>query len=539
VWESGRSVLPARELLIAFAGLLAVCALVYLPHAASHGLYTDDWWFTQRFHFLDHGLGSIPSMLDVSPFSNNYQYAFSITSSYRPGQAAMMVGEYFLTGTSGSGKLALATGEAAIETFLLYVVMRQLGLRRPVAGAAAALLAIGTFVDTTRLWSSPHTEMNAASLYLGGLACALAGLRSPGRRRRIAWHAAALLLYLLCVFSYEAFLVFLPITALAYLLVAGRQAALPRWGADLVVFAIAIATVGRVANRDRAAHATLGHLWHRADDVVAGAARVFGWSIPAESLVAGPVGIVLAIAAGTGVVLALRRGGAEGSAAREWLVVGGVALVFALIGLITLLPAEDALVPGNTGFANRLLVPSSLFFPLLYVSAVALIAIGVASLIRRPSWIVPLALIGIVLVTGSMVRRELQREHDFSTTWTEEQRIIDRIQHTLPSPKHDSVIISFRHPLVLDGGMVSFGTDYDLDGALKLRYGDSTIRAHPYIPGGTCTPAGISFTGLFEPTNVLPYSQMYFVDVAHERAVRITGQAQCTRGLRRLTAPRA
>jgi hypothetical protein len=101
------------------------------------------------------------------------------------------------------------------------------------------------------------------------------------------------------------------------------------------------------------------------------------------------------------------------------------------------------------------------------------------------------------------------------------------------------VIISFRHPLVLDGGMVSFGTDYDLDGALKLRYGDSTIRAHPYIPGGTCTPDGIRFTGLFEPTNVLPYSQMYFVDVAHERAVPITGQAQCTRGLRRLTAPRA
>jgi hypothetical protein len=58
--DAGRSILTGRELLIAFGGLLAVCALVYLPHAASHGLYTDDWWFTQRFHFLDNGLGSIP-----------------------------------------------------------------------------------------------------------------------------------------------------------------------------------------------------------------------------------------------------------------------------------------------------------------------------------------------------------------------------------------------------------------------------------------------------------------------------------------------
>jgi hypothetical protein len=199
-----------------------------------------------------------------------------------------------------------------------------------------------------------------------------------------------------------------------------------------------------------------------------------------------------------------------------------------------LLPGEDALTPGNSGFANRLLVPSSLLYPLLYVSAVALVAIGVATLIRRPSWIVSLALIGIVLVAGSMVRRELQRQHDFSAAWSEEQRIVDRVQHTLPSPKHNSVIVSFRHPLILDGGLVSFGTDYDLDGALKLRYGDSTIRAHPYTPGGSCDPTGITFSGVFEPTNVLPYGQMYFVDVAHERAIRIADQAECARELKRL-----
>ena len=35
---------------------------------------------------------------------------------------------------------------------------------------------------------------------------------------------------------------------------------------------------------------------------------------------------------------------------------------------------------------------------------------------------------------------------------------------------------------------------------------------------------------------MLPYGQMYFVDVAHEKAVRITDQAQCERELKGLTA---
>jgi hypothetical protein len=268
--------------------------------------------------------------------------------------------------------------------------------------------------------------------------------------------------------------------------------------------------------------------------VLPGAIRVFGWPFSGEPVVMGAVAILVAAGA-IGVWIAIRRAEPPGRAALQWLVVGSTALLLALVALIPLLPAEHALTPANTGFANRLLATSSLFYPLLYVSAVALIAIGIATVIRRPSWILPLAVVGVAVVAVGLIRRELQRQDDFSSAWTEEQRIVHRIQHVLPSPKHNAVIISFRHPIALDGGLVSFDTDYDLDGALKLRYGDSTIRAHPFIPGGTCGPDGISFTGVFEPTNVLPYGQMYFVDVAHRKATPISGQAQCTREIRRLT----
>jgi hypothetical protein len=536
VRDSERSILTARELLIAFGGLLALCALVYLPHAASHGLYTDDWWFAQRFHFLDHGFGSIGSMLDVSPFSNNYVYSFSVLHSYRPGQAGLLVLQYLLTGQSGSAHLVLGVGIATVESFLLYLVSRQLGLRPAVAGAAAGLMAIGTFVDSTRLWATPQTEMSAAVLFLGGIACALAGLRSPGARRAVAWHAAALVLYLLTVFTYEGFLIFLPLCGLAYLLVAGRRAALPRWGADMGVFAFGVLTAGRVAKNQRAGHLTISHLWHRVEDVIPGSLSVFGWFIPKEPVVVGLAGVIL-LAAAAGVVIAIRRSGAAGRAVRQWLGVGVAALILALLGLVPLLSAEHALTPANVGFANRLLVTSSLFYPLLYVSTVALVAIGLGVLIGRPTWIVPLAAIGIVLVAAGLIRRELQRQDDFSAAWHEEQRIVDRIDNALPPPQHNSVIISFRHPLTLDGGLVSFDTDYDLDGALKLHYDDSTVRAHPYTTAARCGAGGVTFTGLFEPINTLPYGHMYFVDVAHAKAIPISDQAQCQQEIQVLTAP--
>jgi hypothetical protein len=516
-----------------------LAALVYLPHASNHGLYTDDWWFVQGFHFRDHGLDSIGSMLDVSPFPNNYMDHFSLTDSYRPGQTFQLMVQYLLTGQSGSARLVLGTGLAAIESFLLYLVMRLLGLRPLVAGAAAAMLAIGTFIDSTRLWSSVQPEMNAASLYLGGLACGLMGLRSEGRGKQIAWHAAAFVLYLFSVFTYEAFLILIPLSGLAYLYAGGRRAALPRWGVDLVAVAIAAVTVARVANRDRSGDSSISHLIDRVGDVIPAALRVFGWSIPGESFVVGPIGIVLVLAAGIGLVIALRSGGPLAGASRQWLLLGGIALVLALIGLIPLLPAEHALTPSNEGFGNRLLVTSSLFYPLLYLSAIALIAIGLAALIRQPSWVVPLAAAGLALLVIGMVNRELQRQDDFSRAWDEEQRIVDRIQHTLPSPKQNSVIISFRHPLVLDGGLVSFATDYDLEGALRLRYGDDTIKAHPFLfYTGTCGPTGVYFSGTFEPLNLLPYGQMHFVDVASEEATQIDSQASCLKAVGTLRLPR-
>ena len=62
------------------------------------------------------------------------------------------------------------------------------------------------------------------------------------------------------------------------------------------------------------------------------------------------------------------------------------------------------------------------------------------------------------------------------------------------------MVVTFRHPVSMPGGFVSFGDWFDLDGALKLRYEDDSIQAHPYLVGGVCDDDAISFAGItFSP----------------------------------------
>jgi hypothetical protein len=521
------------EVLIAFGVFLLAATAVYLPHSFSHGFYTDDWWFLQRFHFIDASHGSFADMLDVSNFPGNYQDSFSLFGSYRPGQTVMLALQYLVAGDSATAHLMLAPPLVAIECLLLYLVLRMVGLRRPIAGAAGLLLAIGTFVDSTRLWSSVQPEMNAASLYLGGLACALTGLRSAGRRQ-IAWHGAAFALYLAAVFTYEGFLILLPITALAYLVVAERSAVLPRWLADLSAFAIGLATVARTANSDRGGEFSIPHLWHRAEDVVPAAVRVFRFSLPGGDLFTTWAGVLIALGVALGVFLAIKRGGPLARAARQWCVIGLAGLALAFIGITPLFAGQTGLTPANTGFGNRLIVVSSLFYPLLYLAAIVLAAIGLIALVKRPSLAVPVVVVGFGLTVAQFVDRELQRQDDFSAAWSEQNRILSKIQQAMPEPAPGSTIISFRHPVEMGGGLASFATDYDLEGALELRYRDRTIRAHPFLATGRCEPGGITFSGLFEAPTTLGYGRLYFVDTARLQVMRIETQAQCAREVQRL-----
>jgi hypothetical protein len=536
-WRAERQTLGRRELLIAFGLLLAVTTAVYLPHAFSGGFYTDDWFFQGAFHFTGRSPSAIPDMLDVGPFPGDYQNPGSFLTSYRPLQTVMLAAQYMVAGDSTRFTLALAPGLAAIQCFLLYVVLRLLGLRTPFAGLIAGVLAIGTFVDTTRLWSTGFTEMNALTLFLGGLACALRGLRSAGRRPRVLWHGAAAVLYLAAALTYEAFLVLIPLCFLAYLvgpdrgLVPWRPAlmgpALRRWAVDLGVFGIGVVTVALTANSDRGGDLSPGHLLDRVQEVVPGGVAVFRSSFPLQSIVFGPVGLVVALAAAVGVILTIRRGGEAGRAARQWSVIGICAALLALVGLGALLPGQLGLTPSEAGFANRFISASAAFYAVVLVSVALLAGIGLSGLVRRPRLAAPLAAAAFLVIGAQLVHQEIQRQDDMAAAWKEEERILDAVRHAVPDPPHGAELVTTRHPIGLAGGMVSFGAQFDLDGAVKLRYDDESLRAHPFLPDTRCDPDGITFAALFEKPTTLPYGQLYFIDTTDSTATRIETQAQC------------
>jgi hypothetical protein len=530
-WEPGTPRITPRELLVAFGVLLAVATAIYLPHVFTGGFYTDDWFFLQRLHFIDRGGGSLKDMLDIY---GNWPDA------YRPAQTAMLVGQYLLTGDSPRAHLLLSVPLAAIQSFALYLVLRMLGLTRLVAGPAALLLAIGFFIDTTRLWETLQVQMAASTLYLAGLACALRGLRAGRGAGPWIWHAVALLLYLASAFTYEGMLVVIPLSFLAYLVVADRRSTLRLLAVDLPAFAVTAVIVGQKANEARAGDSSISHLWDRLRDVFPGAAEVFEASFPGHQVLFGPAGIAVALLVGMGVWLAIGGGGTLARASRQWCLIGAAALVLALIGLIPLLPGPDGLTPSNEGFANRLLIASAPFYPVLIVAVAFLVAIGILGLVRRPQFAVPLAMVLIAGIVAQSVVRERQRQDRMAAVWREEKRILDRVEQTVPDPMPGMELITFRHPVTMPGGFVSFGDYFDLDGALKLRYENESIMAHPFLVGGVCDDDAISFADItFSPEQRLSYDNLYFVDTARRQLIRIPDRDRCTQELARLTRPRA
>ncbi len=520
-WHPGRPEISGRELLVVFGGLIAVAAAVYLPHASSGGFYTDDWFFLQKFHFLDEGLGSVPDMLDV--------YG-SWPGAYRPAQTALLVAQYLATGDDPGAHLALSVPLAAIQAFLLYLVMRMLGLGRPIAGAAALLLDIGFFIDTTRVWATLQVQMAASALYLGGLACALRGLRSKGPATQVGWHAAAVALYLLAAFTYEGMLVAIPLSFLAYLAVADGRAVLRRIPVDLVAFVLATFAIADTANEARNGDTAIPHMWDRFREVVPGAIDVLRASFPADGLLFGLFGIVLAAVAGFGVWLAVARGGALGRASRQWSLIAVAALLLGLVGLSPLFAGPRYLNPDTLGFANRLVITSAPFYAIFLVAVSFLVAIGLASVARRPRIAGGLALIFVAVLAIHAVLEERQRQDDLAATWRTEERIIDRVTETIPDPEPGATIVSFGHPVEMPGGFVSFGDYFDLDGALKLAYDDESIVAHPYLTGAVCDEAGISFANItFSPARTLSYDHLYFVDTRTRRAIRVGDREACRR----------
>lgn len=529
-WERP-SRIDRRQLAWAAAALAILAFALYGRHAWRGGFWVDDYHFLSLFQEIGRSFGAIPDLLGAE----------GAWPGYRPGTTVLQVVYYLAVGESEVGHLLFGPVFIAALCWLLFVVLRMVGLRLYAAAPAALLLAVFPFLDTARLNFSAYQQTAAGAMYLGGVALALRGLSATGRAA-VAWHAGALALYFAAAATHEAYLALVPGTVLLYLVVGDRRDALRRWIADLGLFAVGYLTLGRSASDTRGGEVTLDHLRTRLGEVSDGTLEVVRESLPVPDLLWGPAGIALLAVTVAGVVLAWRRDEVANRSVRQWLLVGGVALAFMLMGLAPLLPGPSDLTPVWQGFNSRVFVVASLGYAVLIVAVAFLAAIGWTALARRQDAALPVALVAIVAFAIPFTAQELSNQDDWIAAHREQERILgaieDGIGHDMPADGPVAAV-TFRHPVNVQGDALVFSPAvWDLDGAVKLLFNDDRVTGTPFLDGTRCMEDEVGlprFAG-FPPEIQIPYGSAYFVDVAGDRTIAIDDKAECERQLRRLRA---
>jgi hypothetical protein len=514
-----------RELLIAGALLGLLAFAMYLPHVIRGGWYYDDWAWVST---LDLGArDGIGGLLEAAR-----------TETHRPLFGVWMSALYAVGGEGQAPYLAAGAALVAVEGTLAYLVLRLARLSAALAAPLAAMLVVLPVVDATRLWTAAFPATGAMILLLAGVAVALVGLRRTGRAA-IGLHAAALVLYACAILTYELVAPLVGLVAVLYLVASSdRRAALRRWPADVVVGLVALALMAEAGEERRDATFTPSFLLDRVEQMGEPVRVVFGSLLPFEAVLLGPVGVLLAFVLAIGAGVALGAGGAPARAVRHWGVVAGAGVVFAVAGLVMLLPADPYFVPKVSGVGNRTSTVAALGLLAVLVALTWIAATALAALVRRPSVGVPVAIAALVVTTAGMAQTELRHQDNWATSWKQSQEIVGSIRRAVgPDVPAGSGVVTFRHALFAEGDVPVFAAQWDLRGAVRLIYDDPTVVGYPWIADGRCQGGRLVLGEGPQPYDVLEYGNLYFVDVPADRAIRIRTRAECEQASEELSAP--
>ena len=515
-----------RELLLAGALLAAVAVALYGVYPSRGAIVSDDWGFVGFYPTVGGGNASLWELIDATNFPG-----------YKPGNNLFSPLVWWAAGENFAAYFWVGIALTALECSLFYAVLRLVGLRWAAAGTMALLLVLLPSVDATRLFYSAMHQTLAASLYLGGVAAALVGLRAASNRGRIALHGLAAVLYIAAIFTHEAFGVLIPFTAALYVVAAGRNEAWPRWFVDLGVTVVAGAVATNAAEV-REGETSIGHVTDRFEPVVSSASEVFWALIPGDHLLGTLPTLLLLAALAASVAVAVRRGGVLSEAARSWAVIAAFGLAFTVIGFASLLPATDGFEPTYHGQLNRLTVPASFGEVALIAALLWLAAIAIASLVRRPRLALALAAVAVAGTAIAWARDERRGQDLWARADSEQERVLDAVDAGLAAqPRPVTGVVSFGHPQFVSTelGFVQVFQSDDLGRALGVRR-DLELDARPYLPTSACDRDAFRFTapdlGTARPS-VFPYGELLFVDVRSGAAIRVASQAQCKRAVAR------
>lgn len=509
-----------RELAVAAVAALAISAALYGPAAGEGGLHADDWAWEHTYHFME---GSGSSLFDLLDASEVYP------ENYRPGNNVVHAVTQWLSGGDQGGRGAIGLILGATSVFMFFAALRVIGLTTWAAGSAGLLLAVLPSIDSLRILISTFHQPVALSLYLAGVIAAIAAMRA-GSARAAVLHLASAVLLLAAILTFEALLLPIALGGAVYA-VAGvpRALAIRRGAADVLLAVAGWLLVRGAVDSVREPDLAPGHLADRTGDLIPALLDIFRFSLPADSVVWGPAGIVAALALAAGLRLAWRGGAA--AAIRGWGAIGLAGLVIAAIGYGPLLAASSDLTPSWSGVNDRMNVIGSLGHVLILASMMWLAAIAIGSALRRSGLVVPVAA-ALVAVTAAGLGAQLIRNlDDWRLSARLQEDVLAGVERALgPDPADGTVVVTFRHPYYTPRGATVF-FNIDQTFALQVRRDDLTIQSRPVFDDQYCARQGYAFVGTaFAGPTVLvafPYRNLIFSVPYEGRSRRITGKASC------------
>jgi hypothetical protein len=503
-----------RELLTAWLLLALLGALAFGPHVKEGGFLLDDW---------PNANGSLQS----GGFGNAIEY-FADLTLYRPVLVLYVPVTYEVFGTHMGLHLAWAGAIAIAVSFLLFAVLRTLGLPRVHAGLIAALVLLFPWADSTRMWATASQVTLGVSLALAGIWIALTALRLRSWRL----HAVAMLLYALSILTYEIALPLIAAAGLLYVGTVGWRAAWKRWAVDLVLaFSGAAWVLSQTARKSSGIGDTLDHLW----DIVVQGGGILGRTViplgPGHTTLA-LVGLAVLGLIGLAVWRRDRDRAAPGTTMTPWLVLGGAGLLVAALGWAMFVPADPYYTPSVFGITNRVNGLAAIGLVLTVYAGLGIVGALGGRLGDRPARTATAVTVALAVALGVSYKAVVERHSDIWTqAYETEMAGAGKLKAAFPKLPDGTTLFTSGYPLNETLGVPIFSTTWDVDGLVKMQYKNPTLHALPMFPGSrlTCSRTGAALEGPGFTSGVAPYGRVRFLDVSAGRSASPRNRRECRR----------
>jgi hypothetical protein len=477
--------------LIFLTGVVLASVTTYVVRL---GFYSDDWAFLAVMsHSQDQSLAGLFGAL----------WDFNATLRMRPTQIAFQTMLYSAFGLEPLGYHVVNAVLLAGMIALLYLVLLVLRVPRSIALSVALVYALLPSYSTDRFWFAAFGYALSMALALGSI---YADLRALGSSRRLlGWKIVSLVLLASACFGYEIVIPLLLVSpVLTWIHIrrrhgeASRLLGIPAVAylfAPYPILAFAIGYKASIASGSGFAGEPLFYVVR----LVVGAVTVhfgsFGiglphaawWSIGRLPAVAIALGIVLGLVVFLYLMIVL-RGQDRFAVSRTWVRLAAAgALVFTLGYAIFLTTARIGF--SSSGPSNRTGLAAAM-------GAAAVVVAGVGLLTSRASTegarrVAFAASIGTVCSMGFFVVGALGEYWVASSL--RQDAVLRDIRTDLPSiPPGTTIVLHGVCPY--EGPAVVFESSWDLDGVVKIAYGDPTLSADVTTSNLTVGSDGIETT---------------------------------------------